>query len=129
MILSRSIKQFLHNIRKESENAPRIKAFLCTVYIKDSLSQNVCPWCLLTTWKCVPLVDLLNGLLRAGQNGQPPTPVSLHLGCSYHLHSSHHFLSTWGAVMLKKNYANFSSIYPLFSFFKYNNKQNTAFQS
>ena len=27
------------------------------------------------------------------------TPI---LGCSYHLHSSHHFLSTWGAVMLEK---------------------------
>ena len=57
---------------------------------------------LLTTWKCVPLVDLLNALLRAGQNGLPPTPDTLHLGCSYHLHSSHHFLSTLGAVMLEK---------------------------
>ena len=27
-------------------------------------------------------------------NGLPPTPNTLHLGCSYHLHSSHHFLST-----------------------------------
>ena len=26
--------------------------------------------------------------------------ILLHLGCSYHLHSSHHFLSTWGVVML-----------------------------
>ena len=25
------------------------------------------------------------------------TPI---LGCSYHLYSSHHFLSTWGAVMV-----------------------------
>ena len=35
-----------------------------------------------------------NCLLWTRQNGQPPTPVSLHVGCSYHLHSSHHFLST-----------------------------------
>ena len=63
-------------------------------------SQSLFPCCLLTTWKCVPLVDLLNALLWAGQNGLPPTPNTLHLGCSYHLHSSHHFLSTWGAVML-----------------------------
>jgi len=27
------------------------------------------------------------------------TPI---LWCSYHLDSSHHFLSTWGAVMLEK---------------------------
>jgi len=32
----------------------------------------------------------------------PPTPDTLHLGCSYHLCSSHHFLFIWGAVMLKK---------------------------
>ena len=51
-------------------------------------------------WKCVPLVDLLNGLLWAGRNGLPPTPNNLHLGCSYHLHSSHRFLSTWGAVTI-----------------------------
>ena len=31
----------------------------------------------------------------------PPTLNTLHLGCSYNLHSSHQFLSTWGAVMLK----------------------------
>ena len=47
-------------------------------------------------------VDLLNGLLWAGRNGLPPTPDTLHLGCSYHLHSSHRFLSTWGVIM-KKN--------------------------
>ena len=41
-------------------------------------------------------------LLRAGQNGLPPTLDNLHLGCSYHLQSSHHFLSTWGPVMLRK---------------------------
>ena len=50
----------------------------------------------------MPLVDLLNALLQAGQNGLLPTPNTLHLGCSYHLHSSHCFHSTWGAVMLKK---------------------------
>ena len=68
------------------------------------LLVNVCALaaCSPCTWKCVPLVDLLDGLLCAGQNGLPPTPDTLHLGCSYHLHSSHHFLSTWGAVMLKK---------------------------
>jgi len=45
-------------------------------------------------------VDQLNALLWAGLNGMPPTPDTLHLGCSYHLHSSHCFLSTWGAGML-----------------------------
>ena len=36
----------------------------------------------------------------SGQNGLPPTPNTLHFGCSYCLHPSHPFLSTWGAVML-----------------------------
>ena len=44
----------------------------------------------------MPLVDLLNSLLWVGQNGLPPTPDILHLGCSHHLHSSHCFLFTWG---------------------------------
>ena len=57
---------------------------------------------MLITRKCVPPVDLLTTLLWAGRNGLPPTPDTLHLGCSYHLHSSHRFLSTWGAVMLEK---------------------------
>ena len=63
-----------------------------------SLSQSLCPCCLLITWKCVPLVDLLSPLLRPGRNGLPPTPdtliweavitctpvtVSFHLGCGY----------------------------------------------
>ena len=62
------------------------------------------------TWKCVPLVDLLNSLLWAGRNGLLPTLDNLHLGCSYHLHSSHRFLSTWGAVMLEKSFSeNLSS--------------------
>ena len=52
--------------------------------------------------KCVPLVDLLNTLLPAGRNSLLPTLDTLHLGCSYYLHSSHWFLSTWGAVMLGK---------------------------
>ena len=30
-------------------------------------------------------------------------PILLHLGCNYYLHSSHCFLSTWGAVMLINN--------------------------
>ena len=51
----------------------------------------------------MPLVDLLNALLWAGRNGLPPTPDTLNLGCSYYLHSSHRFLSTWGAVMLETN--------------------------
>ena len=50
----------------------------------------------------MPLVDMLNALLRAGRNGLPPTPDTLHFGCRYHMHSSHHFLSTWGAVMLER---------------------------
>jgi len=32
----------------------------------------------------------------------PSLQSNLHLGCSYHLHSSHRFLSTWGVVMLEK---------------------------
>ena len=55
-----------------------------------------------SVWKCVPLVDLLNALLWEGRNGLPPTADTLHLGCSYNLHFSHRFLSTWGAVMLDK---------------------------
>ena len=47
---------------------------------------------LLITWKCVPLVDLFNALLWEGRNGLPPTGDTLHLGCSYHLHFSHHYL-------------------------------------
>ena len=39
-------------------------------------------------------------LLWAGRNGLPPTPDTLKLGCVYHLHCCHRFLSTWGAVML-----------------------------
>ena len=35
-------------------------------------------------------------MLWAGRNGLQPTPDILHLGCSYQLHPSHHFLSTWG---------------------------------
>ena len=57
---------------------------------------------LLTTWKCVLLMDLFNSLLWAGHFVLPPTSNTLHLGCSYHLHSSHRFLSTWGVVMLEK---------------------------
>ena len=52
----------------------------------------------------MPLVDLLNGLLWAGRNGLPPTPNTLHLGCSYHQHSSHCFLSILGAVFLEINF-------------------------
>ena len=32
----------------------------------------------------------------------PSTPDTLNLGCSYHLHSGHCFLSTWDVVMLEK---------------------------
>ena len=42
-------------------------------------------------------------LLWAGQNDLPPTPDTLHLGCSYQLHSSHNFLSTLGACGYAKN--------------------------
>ena len=28
--------------------------------------------------------------------------ITLNLGCSYHRHSGHHFLSAWGAVLLEK---------------------------
>ena len=106
---------------EESNCPPSKRASLCQ-FVNIQASQSLFPCCLLTTWKCVPLVDLLNALLRAGQNGLPPTSNTLHLGCSYHLHSSHHFLSTWRAIMLKKNYAIFSPIYPLILFFKYNRK-------
>ena len=51
-----------------------------------------------TCWYAIS--SKLLALLWARRNGLPPTPNTLHLGCSYHLHSSHHFLSTWGAAML-----------------------------
>lgn len=38
----------------------------------------------------------------AGRNGLPITLDTLNLGCSYQLHSSHRFVSTWGVVMLNK---------------------------
>ena len=47
-------------------------------------------------------MDQLNAVLWAGWNGLPPTPNTLHLGCSYQLHSSHCFLSIWSAVRLEK---------------------------
>ena len=47
----------------------------------------------------VPLLDLL---LCTGRSGLPPAPDTLQFGFSYHLHTSHHFPSTWGAVMLKR---------------------------
>ena len=86
----------------EKSNCPPTKRASLCQFANIQASQSLFPCCLLTTWKCVPLVDLLNTLLWAGQNGLPPTPNTLHLGCSYHLHSSHHFLSTWRAIMLKK---------------------------
>ena len=49
----------------------------------------------------MPLVGLLNVCYGQDEKGLPPTPDTWHLGCSYHLHSSHRFLSTWGAVMLE----------------------------
>ena len=86
----------------EVSNCPHTKRASLCQFANIQASQSLFPCCLLTTWKCVPLVDLLNALLWAGQNGLPPTPNTLHLGCSYHLHSSHHFLSTWGAILQKK---------------------------
>ena len=74
---------------EESNCPPSKRASLCQ-FANIQASQSLFPCCLLITWKCVPLVDLLNTLLRAGQNGLPPTSNTLHLGCSYHLHSSHH---------------------------------------
>ena len=47
----------------------------------------------------VPLLDLL---LCTGRSGLPPAPDTLQFGFSYHLHTSHRFPSTWGAVMLKR---------------------------
>ena len=35
-----------------------------------------------------------------------PAPDNLHLRCSYHLHSSHSLLSTWGVVMLETKTKN-----------------------
>ena len=48
-----------------------------------SLSQSLCSCCLITTWKCVSLVDLLDSLLWAGGNGLPSTSDISHLGCNY----------------------------------------------
>ena len=46
------------------------------------------------------------------EKGLPPTPDTLNLGCSYHLHSSHRFLSTWGAVTMleKKKKVKYTSV-------------------
>ena len=38
--------------------------------------------------------------------GCPPAFDSFHLGGGYHLHSSHHFLSTWGVVSPEKMLAS-----------------------
>ena len=73
-------------------NIARLPHSICSQWV--SLSQSLC--------SPPGSVCLLNALLWAGRNGLPPTPNTLHLGCSYHLQSSHHFLSTWGAVMLEK---------------------------
>ena len=45
-------------------------------------------------------LEVLNNLLWAGGSDLPPTPSILHLGCSYHLHFNHCFLSTCCAVIL-----------------------------
>ena len=42
-----------------------------------------------------------SALLWAGRNGLQPTPNTFHLGCVYHLDSSHRFLSTWGVANRK----------------------------
>ena len=84
---------------------PNLARLLYTICVVSGfLLVKVCALaaCSPCTWKCVPIVDLLNGPLWAGRNGLPPTPDTLDLGWSYHLHSSHRFLSTWGAVMLEK---------------------------
>ena len=76
---------------------------------KLGVISSVCSTAVSVSWswkeksknrKCVPLADLFNLLLWVGWNGLPPTHDTLHLGYSYHLHSSHRFLSTWGAVRL-----------------------------
>ena len=72
-----------------------------------SYSQNLCSCCLLTTWKCVPLLDLL---LCARRNCLPPTPNTLHFGCSYCLYPS---LSALGAVILNKKGLDVVQSYPL----------------
>ena len=51
-----------------------------------SYSQILCSYCLLTTWKCLPLLNLL---LRAGWNCLPPAPDTMHFGCTYRLNPSH----------------------------------------
>ena len=67
---------------------------------------------LLTTWNCVPLVGLLNSLLWSRQNGLPPSSITLHLGCSYHLYLSHPFLSTWDVVrtIIKKTHTHLQTV-------------------
>ena len=76
---------------------------------KLGVISSVCSTAVSVSWswkeksknrKCVPLTDLFSLLLWVGWNGLPPTHDTLHLGYSYHLHSSHRFLSTWGAVRL-----------------------------
>ena len=55
----------------EGSNCPPTKhASLCQ-FANIEASQSSFPYWLLTTWKCVPQVDLLNGLLWTRQNLHP----------------------------------------------------------
>ena len=61
----------------------------CSLFQFCPGSHTMCSWWVyLTLLLAHHQVDMRNPLLWAGWNGLPPTPHTLHLGCSYHLHSS-----------------------------------------
>ena len=74
------------------------------------ISQTLCYCCLVTTWRCVLLADLLNDFLRAGRNGVPPTPSTSWDAVTTCTPCRHCFLSTWGAVRLEKKRKGFYSL-------------------
>ena len=64
------------------------KFIVYIVFVSIKCTSGVCFYPVIVMW------------LIMDEKGLPPTPDTLRLGCSYHLHSSHRFLSTWGAVTM-----------------------------
>ena len=75
---------------------------LCVV--SGSLSQSLCPCCLLTMHLevCASSGSAQQSVMGRNDMACHQHSITLHLGCSYHLHSIHRFLSTWSAVLLTK---------------------------
>ena len=108
-----------------------IDTVLCKSAVTDSHSVHNNPWnlsctaencdlslpqafwvyhstCTLVRLDCAPRSNSIvtdthtHCLFWAGQNGLWPTPDNLHLGCSYYLHSSHHFFFHFGIILKQK---------------------------